>query len=122
MVQNGTSWVPVPISGGIQQFDLLKLQGVTRDLALGNLPVGNFSKIRLRIDAANATLGDGSKINLKVPSGHIDLQVSFEIEAGKTTSLVIDIIVDSVQIAEAGQSGNAPNLNPQFKFLVVSPK
>ncbi len=121
MVQNGTSWISVPINGGTQYFDLLKLQNVTKDLALGSLPVGNSSKIRLKIDTANATLDDGSKIDLRVPSGHIDLQVKFEIDAGKTTSLVIDIVVDKIQIAETGNSGKTANLNPQFKFVVVPP-
>ena len=122
MVQNGTGgWVSIPIKGGIQYFDLLKLQNVTRDLALGSLPVGNYSKIRLQIDTANATLSDGSKIDLRVPSGHIDLQVRFGIIGVKTTSLVIDIVVDKIQIAESGSSGKPANLNPQFKFVVVPP-
>ncbi len=122
MVQNGTgSWVSVPINGGVQYFDLLKLQNVTKALALGSLPVGNFSKIRLQIDSANATLSDGTKIDLRVPSGHIDLQVMFEIMSGKTTRLVIDIVVDKIQIAESGYSGKPANLNPQFRFVVVPP-
>lgn len=122
MVQNDTgNWISVPVKGGIQYFDLLKLENVTKDLALGSLLVGNFSKIRLQIDTANATLSDGNKIDLRVPSGHIDLQVKFEIAAGKTTSLVIDIVVDKIQIAETGNSGKTVNLNPQFKFVVVPP-
>jgi hypothetical protein len=121
-VLNATGkWISLPIEGGTQYFDLLKLENVTRDLAVGKLPVGNFSKIRLKIDTANATLSDGRKIDLNVPSGHIDLQVKFEIKGGKTTSLIIDIIADKVQIAEWGSSGKPANLNPQFKFVVMPP-
>jgi hypothetical protein len=121
-VQNSTgSWITIPIIGGTKYFDLLKLSNVTDDLAVGKLQIGNFSKIRLKIDTANATLSDGRKIDLNVPSGHIDLQVKFEIKGGKTTSLVIDIIVDKVQIAERGSSEKPANLNPQFKFVVIPP-
>ena len=121
-VLNSTGkWVSLPIEGGVQYFDLLKLDNVTRDLAVGSLPVGNFSKIRLKIDTANATLSDGRQIDLNVPSGRIDLQVKFEIKGGKTTSLIIDIIADKVQIAERGNSGKPANLNPQFKFAVIPP-
>jgi len=121
-VLNSTGkWISLPIEGGAQYFDLLKLENVTRDLAIGSLPIGNFSKIRLKIDTANATLSDGRQIDLNVPSGHIDLQVKFEIKGGKTTSLIIDIIADKVQIAERGSSARPANLNPQFKFVVIPP-
>ena len=121
-VLNSTgTWIPLPIEGGVQYFDLLKLRNVTRSLAIGSLPVGNFSKIRLKIDTANATLSDGRHIDLNVPSGHIDLQVKFEITGGTTTNLIIDIIADKVEIAERGSSGKPANLNPQFKFVVIPP-
>ncbi len=121
-VQNTTgSFLPIPIEGGTKYFNLLKLQNVTEDLAVGSLPAGNYSKIRLRIDAANATLSDGRQIDLNVPSGHIDLQVKFEIKEDDTTNLIIDIIADKVQIAETSNSGKPANLNPQFKFVVVPP-
>jgi len=115
-------WIPLTIDGGKQYFDLLKLENVTRDLAIGSLPVGNYSKIRLKIDAASATLGDGRQIDLNVPSGHIDLQVKFEIKKGATTGLIVDIVADKVQIAERGKSGKPANLNPQFKLVVIPPE
>jgi len=114
------TWTQVPIEGGTKKFDLLLLIDVTMNLAEVDLPVGEFTKIRLKIDEASALIGDET-IPLNVPSGHIDLQVKFEIRGGKTTSLIIDIIADKVQIAERGSSGKPANLNPQFKFLVVPP-
>ncbi len=121
-VLNATGgWKALPIEGGTKYFDLLRLQNVTEDLAIGSLPAGNYSKIRLRIDTANATLSDGTQIDLNVPSGHIDLQVKFEIMAGKSTGLIIDIVADKIHIAEAGGSGRPANLSPQFRFVVVPP-
>jgi hypothetical protein len=121
-VSNETgNWVNLPISGGSLYFDLLKLQNVTKDLAIGNMPVGNYTKIRMQIITANATLSDGTTMTLNVPPNHIDIQVHFEIKPGKTTSLLIDIVVDKIQIAERGHSGNPANLNPQFKAITIPP-
>jgi len=121
-VSNETgSWKSLPISGGSLYFDLLKLRNVTKDLAIGEIPVGNYTKIRMQIVTANATLSDGSTLTLNVPPGHIDIQVHFEIKPGKTTSLIIDIVVDKIKIAERGHSGKPANLNPQFKATIVPP-
>ena len=121
-VSNETvDWKTLSILGGSMYFDLLKLQNVTKDLSIGSIPVGNYTKIRMQIVSANATLADGKTIALNVPPGHVDIQVHFKIEAGKTTSLIIDIIVDKIQIAERGKSGKPANLNPQFKAIVIPP-
>ena len=111
----------LPIEGGSLYFDLLQLQNVTRDLSIGSIPVGNYTKIRIQILSANATLADGSSLMLNVPSGYIDIRVHFEIKARKTTSLLIDIIVDKIHIAERGKSGQPANLNPQFKTIIIPP-
>ncbi|UCE29763.1 MAG: DUF4382 domain-containing protein [Candidatus Bathyarchaeota archaeon] len=121
-VKNETgSWTSIPILSGEESFDLLELENVTRDLAIGELPAGNYSKIRMQIVSANATLMDDTNFSLNVPPGHTDIHVRFEIEAGNTTSLIIDIIVDKIQIAERGESGKPAHLNPQFKAIVIPP-
>ena len=119
-VENETgSWVEVTILDGVAYFDLLKLENVTMDLSIEEMPIGNYTKIRMQIISANATLADNSTIPLNIPPGHIDINISFEINSGETTNLLIDIIVDKIKIAERGNSGNPANLNPQFKALVV---
>jgi hypothetical protein len=118
--KNG-SWITLEMTNEIAYFDLLKLNNVTKELAINEIPVGNYTKIRMQIVSANATLADGTVFTLNVPSGHMDIHIFFEIEPGKTTTLIIDIIVDKVNIAERGSSGNPPNLNPQFKPIVISP-
>jgi len=114
-------WVSIPLEDGQAYFDLLALVNVTRDLAVSEIPIGNYSKIRMDISKANATLCDGSTIDLRIPPGHIDIHVKFEIIAGKTTYLLIDITADRIKIASEGISGKTPNLNPQFKAIVTSP-
>ncbi len=114
-------WNTMPINGGSQYFDLLQLRNITRDLSVSSIHVGIYTRMRLRIVSADATLDDGRNIALNVPSGNIDIQVHFEVKPGKTTSLIVDIIVDKVQIAERGNSGNPANLNPQFKAIIIPP-
>ena len=114
-------WSMMPINGGSQYFDLLQLENITRDLSVGSIRVGNYTKMRLQIVSADATLDDGRNIVLNVPSGRIDIQANFEIKPGKTTSLIVDIIVDKIRIAERGNSGNPANLNPQFKAIIIPP-
>ncbi|MGH7752189.1 MAG: DUF4382 domain-containing protein [Gemmatimonadales bacterium] len=60
-----------------QQFDLLTLQnGVTALLGSNDIPVGDYAQLRLVVDSAKITLGDGATFadgssarTLKVPSG-----------------------------------------------------
>jgi hypothetical protein len=115
-------WKTLSESSKSAYFDLLQLQNVTKDLSVGSMPPGNYTKIRFEIVSADATLGDGSEVTLNVPSGKIDIQVHFEIKTGKTTSLIIDIMVDKIQIAERGNSGKLANLNPQFRAIVIPPR
>jgi hypothetical protein len=115
------NWNTLPIDDGLQYFDLLQLKNVTKDLSVGKMDVGNYTGIRLQIVSADATLDDGRNIALNVPSGNIDIQVYFEVKPGKTTSLIVDIIVDKIQIAERGNSGKPANLNPQFRAITIPP-
>lgn len=115
-------WINLPIESGEAYFDLLSLENVTMDLAVGPLPVGNYTKIRMQIVKANATQTDGDSFTLNVPSDHLEIRVTFEVKANKTTNLIIEIIIDNKKlIAERGQSGNPPNLKPQFKAIVSPP-
>lgn len=92
------------------------------DIAISDgILIGNYTKIRLQIVTAKATLGDNRTIDLSVPPGHIDIKTHFKIKKNATTSLIIDIMVDKINIAERGNSGKSANLNPQFKVIVVPP-
>jgi hypothetical protein len=122
-VHNETgNWTSIDLLAGKNYFDLLELENVTMDLAISDgILIGNYTKIRLQIITAKATLGDNRTIDLSVPPGHIDIKTNFKIKKNATTSLIIDIMVDRINIAERGNSGKPANLNPQFKVIVVPP-
>jgi hypothetical protein len=107
-------WTELNFTEGTPEvyFNLLALNNVTRDLSIAHLPAGNYSKIRLNVKAANATFTDDTTADLRVPPGHVDIIIHFEIKAGEETNLVIDMQSDKVAIS------NSLNLNPTFKATV----
>ncbi len=108
------SWIKLDFTGGVSNvyFDLLALKNVTKELSDVPMPIGNYSKIRLDIEAANATLNDGSTMDLTVPPEHIDVIVPFQIKEGQTTNILLDMQADTVAISHSG------NLKPVLKATV----
>ncbi len=102
---NGTSWVYV---------DILALENVTMDLSITEISPGNYTKLRMFVTSANATFEDGDEIELTVPSGKIDVIVHFEIKAGETTKLLVDMQADWVAISHSRR------LRPVLKATILS--
>jgi hypothetical protein len=117
-------WINIPIDGGQASFDLLALKNgnITAEAAVGAIPPGNYTMIRMHVVEGlaftNATLDDDSVIPLNVPSEKIKIPVRFEIETGQTTTVILDITADSVQIA----SNPDHNFRPVIKPIVMPPK
>ena len=93
-------------------FNLLALNNVSQELSIAQIPAGNYSKIRLDVRAANATFTDGTTVDLKVPPGHIDVIINFEIKPSQETNLLIDMQPDTVAIS------NSHNLKPTLKATI----
>ena len=97
-------------------FDLLALYNVTMELSSQEIPVGNYTKLRMKIETANATKIDGEIIqDLKVPSEKIDIIIHFEIDADETKFLLIDMEADWVAISHSNR------LRPTFKATIAEP-
>jgi len=107
-------WTKLPFNEGTQEvnFDLLKLQDISKDLSTTQLPVGDYVKIRLHIKDATATFQDGSTTELNVSSDKIDIIIHFQIEENSTTNVIIDMTADTVAIS------NSNNLKPVIKATV----
>lgn len=112
------NWIELNFVGGKESvyFDLLALYNVTMDLSSQEIPVGNYTKLRMKIETANATKTDGEIIeDLQVPSGKIDVIIHFEIDSGETTYLLVDMEADWVAISQSNR------LRPVFKATVAEP-
>jgi hypothetical protein len=103
---NETSWVYV---------DILALENVTMDLSITEISPGNYTKLRMFVTSANAIFTNGDPPEeLIVPSEKIDVIVHFEIKAGETTKLLIDMQADWVAIS------NSSRLRPVLKATILS--
>jgi len=90
------TWENLWFAGGVGQFyvDILALQNVTRDLSITEIPPGKYHKLRITVTAANATFTNGETVDLVVPPGHVDVLIDFDINAGETTTLLVDMQAD----------------------------
>jgi uncharacterized protein DUF4382 len=80
------------------QFDLLKLTNVTKFLGTNKIPVGNYTMVRFNVSSAIATIS-GVNVTLTVPSGEVKVPIHFEVQSGKTTTVVLDITADMTNIS-----------------------
>jgi hypothetical protein len=72
------------------------------------IPVGTYEKIRLEIEEIRPVGGPCDELEIKLPSGKIDLvpRGSFEVEGDETLAIRLDIDANkSINFHEAGQSG-----------------
>ena len=112
------NWTELNFVGGKESvyFDLLALYNVTMELSTQEIPVGNYNKLRMKIETANATKTDGEIIEpLHVPSGKIDIIIHFEIDSDETTYLLIDMEADWVAISKSNR------LRPVLKATIAEP-
>jgi hypothetical protein len=81
----------------VQTFDLTPLRdGVTQQLWQGNIPEGQYTKVRLYITQAQGTLEiDSSMVDIKIPSERLqfDVSTSFQISSANITSFTYDLTV-----------------------------
>lgn len=112
-----SSWINLAFVNGTQSFrvDLLALQNITQDLSTTQIPVDNYTKIRLHVADAVATYEDDVTDDLTVPSEKIDVIVHFEIKADTSTNVLLDMTADSAAISTSN------NLKPVLKATVELP-
>lgn len=87
-----------------EPFDLLSLNNTSLVLAVGNLPVGNYTEIRFHVvDAwANTTQEQHKPLNITTPWVMIK-QSFFTIREASATEVMIDITVNEQPIIQAGK-------------------
>ncbi len=117
IIENNEEWIPLSFveEKSWVYVDILELENVTMDLSITDISPGNYTKLRIKITSAQATYKNGdSPEELIVPSGKIDIIVHFEIKAGETTKLLIDMQADWVAISHSRR------LRPVLKATIIS--
>ncbi len=74
-------------------FELLALEGVEAVLGTAELPVGNYTQVRLSVTEVQIEK-DGELVTAEVPSGKIRLVGNFELVADEKTFISLDFEVD----------------------------
>jgi hypothetical protein len=116
---NNETWVDLPLTDGTPvYFDLLSLQNVSLTLSDSEVPVGNYTMIKMHVLTANATYLNGTTLELnKVPSENmkIILQPHLIMTNGGAITILIDIQPDEHNIAVS----HSLNLRPVTKAIVA---
>ena len=113
-------WTAVPLQNGAAQFtcDLRKLQSSDGEIAVGPLPPGRYSEVRLRIQSATLYLDNASDFtctaNVRVPGGRatpmtvvpaeVVLANEFRVEAAADTTMRVGL--NSESSIRAGSDGS----------------
>jgi hypothetical protein len=94
-------------------FNLLELQnGISADLVKMEVPVGDYSLVRLYVDSAGITLKDETEFDLKVPSGEqtgikIVIEPPVRVVGGLTSELMLDFDVSKSFVVQGNPSTQA---------------
>jgi hypothetical protein len=84
-----------------RSVDLTRLRGDNATLiGTPEIPAGNYTMVTVHVSEINATLTDGSSVNVKLPSNTLKLNKGFDLEPNGTVSFVYDI-----SVFKAGNSG-----------------
>jgi hypothetical protein len=110
--------IQLPFDGETELYidNLLALEGEPEPLFNSNIPVGNYTQIRMNITYAYAYFGvdDERNTELRVPSDIIKVQAKFEIKQDGSTIIVIDMEPDWVAISASN------NLRPVLKVISIT--
>jgi uncharacterized protein DUF4382 len=85
-------------------FDLLTLTaGASALLASGEVPAGNYDRIRLEISDATLVFKNGTSQRLSIESSKVDIPIQFQVTVSADTILTIDFdAAASVQVNDTG--------------------
>ena len=86
---NSSGWTTLSIKNGT--LDLVQLVNLSALLGDGKVAAGKYTQIRVDVINATGVMTNGSKVNFTVPSGQLKTTTPFNIVAGGTTKLTIDI-------------------------------
>ena len=102
--KTGGNWISFDATG--DSVDLLTLKNREQVLQSHPLDPGSYTGMRLDVSEGHIIESDGSRCDLKIPSGKIQIPLNFKIENGKETDVVLDFNADkSVHVVQTGHNG-----------------
>ena len=107
---------------GTQAVDLTELQGnQAQEVWRGDVPEGEYSKVFLEVSEVSGILVEGgNEIEIKLPSGKLQISKPFKVESDNLTNFVYDLTV--VKAGNSGQYILKPQIGqsgPNQEFIRV---
>jgi uncharacterized protein DUF4382 len=95
---------PIVLLNHPATFDLLTLTGgASVLLGSGEVPAGNYGRIRLDISSAELVYKDGTTAPLKIDSNKVDIPIEFKLTVNQDKSVTLDFdAAASVQVNDTG--------------------
>jgi hypothetical protein len=105
LLKSGDTEALVEFVPEVKEFDLTLLPGEkTQELWRGKIPEGTYSKVFAYVTEVKGVLkATGEEINVKLPSGKLQLACSFQVSADNITNFTFDITVVKTGQAGAGK-------------------
>jgi len=93
---------PISLLSHPATFDLLTLTGgISALLASGEVPAGEYSRIRLEVSSAELVYMDATTAPLKLESNKVDIPIQFDLSVNEDASITLDFdAAASVQVNE----------------------
>jgi hypothetical protein len=86
---NDSGWQTVSIKNG--SIDLASLTNVSELLASSAIPAGKYTQIRIVVGSATGMMLNGTHVTFVVPSGELKTTHPFNLTAGSTKKLTLEI-------------------------------
>jgi hypothetical protein len=105
------------VGPGVQDVDLVRVEGSQVFLGEAQLVAGSYTKLRFRVTEAIAQV-NGNELRPEVPSDRVQISRPFKVEEGETTVIVLEFDPRaSLQRKDSGQW----YLKPRMRVLVEEP-
>ncbi|MDE1819616.1 MAG: DUF4382 domain-containing protein [Euryarchaeota archaeon] len=101
------------ISSSAQTWDLLRLNGSALEtlLASANVPAGHYTMVQLTVQNVTVDTVAGASIVAEVPNSSVHIEGPFDITAGSTTTLTLDVnLGTSLHVNANGTAVFTPNI------------
>ncbi len=101
---NETGWINIPLNVTTVDLLYLHMNNLTETLGIGEIEVGNYTRLWIVIDAATGVLKDTNEtVYFEVPSGTLKIQQLFKLEEGNNTFTLDIDLENSIHVYGGGE-------------------